>query len=407
MVPRRTFGNTWWGAAWVDALEHRAQLDPNRLPRGRTYARQDRVERLAVEPGAVTAFVHGSRSVPYRVRLGVRAFTDDEWHRALDAIAARAGHAAALLDGELDPGIVEDVGAAGVDLLPQAGELRPDCSCPDWANPCKHAAAVCYLTADLLDDDPFALFLLRGRARDEVLAEVRRRRSGAAAGGSAAPGAARPDTAAGADAEADPGVPARDAWAWAPVDPPRPPAPRSAPGRPAPWATDPPDGAPFSAAGLHELAADAAERAWAMTQGDGRSGLADADTPDLARRAAGALGTDRWPHLAEQAGADAPALSHTAKAWRYGGEAALAALVEPAWRPEPVVMAAARDAVGAALHRYGAVAVDRNRLTIPAIDVQLRLARDGRWWRFEKRAGRWELAAPPALDPDDLILSPL
>ena len=69
--------------------------------------------------------------------------------------------------------------AAGVDLLPGAGELQPRCSCPDWADPCKHAAAVCYLVADQLDADPFALFLLRGRDREQVMAGVRHQRAGA------------------------------------------------------------------------------------------------------------------------------------------------------------------------------------------------------------------------------------
>ncbi len=401
MAPRRTFGHTWWGAAWIEALEHRARLDPNRLPRGRTYARQDRVERLGLEGGAVTAFVHGSRSVPYRARLAVRPFTDDEWDLALDAIAGRAGHAAALLDGELDPGIVDDLRETGVELLPVAGELRPDCTCPDWADPCKHAAAVCYLTADLLDDDPFNLFVLRGRGRDDVLTEVRRRRSGPVTPG-AASGAMR-----ASGATDDPGVPAHEAWAWVAVDPPRPPAPRPAPGRPAPWPTDPPADAPFTADGLRELAGDAAERAWSMTRGEGRSGLdRDADA-DLARRAAGALGTERWVPLLASTGQGDRALRHLALAWRFGGDAALDAIADAPWRPDPLVMAAARDAVGAALRRYGAVAVRDNRLTIPAIDVQLRLGRDGRWWRFEKRAGRWELAAAPATDPDDLILSAL
>ncbi|HEY9557708.1 MAG TPA: SWIM zinc finger family protein, partial [Acidimicrobiales bacterium] len=154
---RRTFGATWWGQAWIDALEHRARLDSNRLPRGRTYARQSRVGVLTVEPGEVRASVLGSRDSAYRVRLRVSAFTDEQWEVVLDAIAARAGHAAALLDGELAPGIVDDARAAGCDLLPGPGEIRTSCSCPDWANPCKHAAAVCYLVADRLDEDPFEL----------------------------------------------------------------------------------------------------------------------------------------------------------------------------------------------------------------------------------------------------------
>lgn len=403
MPPRRTFGHTWWGAAWVDALEHRARLDPNRLPRGRTYARQDRTEGVALAPGEVTGFVHGSRSVPYRVRLEVRTLRDDEWDGLLDTVAAKVGHAAALLDGELDPGVVEDAHAAGVDLLPVAGDLRSHCSCPDWANPCKHVAALCYLTADLLDDDPFALLLLRGRDRDTVLAEVRRRRSGGEAGGTAGSGTGPSIVGA----EVDPGVAATDAWTWLPAPPPRPPAPRPAPSRPAPWASDPPPHAPFTATGLYELAADAADRAWGVARGEGDAGLARQADADLARRAARAVGTDRWSAIVAASGRSDRDLRQLAGAWRLGGAAALDALAEPPWRADPLVMAAARDAVGAALKRYGAVAVRENRLTIPAIDVQLRLGRDGRWWRFEKRSGRWELAAAPADAAEDLILSPL
>src|SRR5690606_28694927 len=85
--------------------------------------------------------------------------------------------AAALLDGELDPGIVADAREVEVELLPRARDLRTACSCPDDVDPCKHAAAVCYLVADALDTDPFVLLLLRGRRRDEVLVGVRARRA--------------------------------------------------------------------------------------------------------------------------------------------------------------------------------------------------------------------------------------
>src|SRR5579859_2618940 len=175
---RRAFGGTWWGRAWIDALEQRARLDPNRLPRGRTYARRGRVGTLTVEPGMVKAAVHGSRVTPYLVHVRVRVFDEQEWDRLIDAIAGRAAHTAALLDGDLLPEVVADAASAGVDLLPGAGEVGPRCSCPDWANPCKHAAAVAYLVADVLDDDPFALLLLRGRTREEVLAALRLRRAG-------------------------------------------------------------------------------------------------------------------------------------------------------------------------------------------------------------------------------------
>src|SRR3954454_18138784 len=199
MARQRTFGATWWGGAWIDALEQRARLDPNRLPRGRTYARQDRVGALTVSPGFVEAPVQGSRRQPYMVMVRVRPFTVAEWDRVLDAIAGRAAHAAALLDGELPAAVLADAQEAGVELMPQAGEVQPRCTCPDSADLCKHAAAVCYLMADELDDDPFALFHLRGRTRAEVLAGVRDRRG---------PGGSRHEIRSATGAERTAGSPA-------------------------------------------------------------------------------------------------------------------------------------------------------------------------------------------------------
>ncbi|TDD18652.1 hypothetical protein E1218_25585, partial [Kribbella turkmenica] len=174
---RRPFGATWWGRAWLEALEQRARLDPNRLSRGRSYARRGSVLDLTVSPGEVEAFVQGSRVTPYQVTVRIRAFTTAEWDAVLDVVSAQIGRVAALLDGELPPEVVDDVHAAGLDLLPGAGEVLTNCSCPDFAVPCKHSAAVCYLIADALDDDPFALLLLRGRPRDDLLTALRSRRS--------------------------------------------------------------------------------------------------------------------------------------------------------------------------------------------------------------------------------------
>src|SRR5712691_6590489 len=192
-------GQTWWGRAWVDALEQRARLDPNRLPRGRDYAREGAVGELVLAPGEVRAHVQGRRMTPYEVRVRVRRFADVEWDQVLEAISAQLGHAAAMLDGELPPEVAADVAAAGLDLLPGAGEVGPRCTCPDDADPCKHSAAVCYLVADALDADPFAVLLLRGRTRGEVLAGLRARRRGQRPDRAGLPGAAAPPGRAGAD----------------------------------------------------------------------------------------------------------------------------------------------------------------------------------------------------------------
>ena len=339
---RRGFGRTPWGAAWVNALETRARLDPNRLPRGRTYARWGHVGPLSVRPGRVEASVMGSRSSAYRVWIRVRELTATEWEALLDLISSEVGFAAALLDGELPPELVDLARAAGLDLLPGAGDLQPNCSCPDWAEPCKHAAAVCYLVGDVLDADPMAVLLLRGRSSEEVMAGLRARRSeGPAGAGSAS------SSGDGSDFASDPGVPAAALYRrhQAPPPPhsslptqplptqplptptvptqplptpsvprpsvptqplptpdvptptvptpplPTPPLPPAHPGRPAALISDPPPGSGLTSSALAALAADAARRAHALALG---SGQADAAlgldlAADRARRAADLL----------------------------------------------------------------------------------------------------------------------
>ncbi|WP_435850641.1 SWIM zinc finger family protein, partial [Streptomyces olindensis] len=157
-----TFAESWWGNAWVGALEQGA-LDAKRLERGRGYAEQGHVDAITVTPGLVLAYVRGSRPRPYRVQVRLRTLGDTDWDRFLDAAADRPGHIAALLDKEMPHSLAD----CGVPLLPGPGDLEPRCSCPDRGHPCKHAAALCYQTARLLDADPFVLLLLRGR-RDTV-----------------------------------------------------------------------------------------------------------------------------------------------------------------------------------------------------------------------------------------------
>jgi len=384
---RETYGRTWWGRAWVAALEERAHLDPNRLPRGRAYARGRRVGRLLAEPGEVRAPVIGSRAAAYRVRVRVRRFRDEEWATALDAVAGRAGHAAALLDGELSPEVAADLAGVGIDLLPGPGEITTTCSCPDVADPCKHAAAVCYLVAGLLDDDPFTLLLLRGRTRNEVLAGLRARRGGPTA-------KARPSQPglAGRD------LPARAAGA-ARATLPRPPLPPARPGHPAPVGVDPPEGSGLTTDDLLALAADAAGRAWQLATGAGDGGLALGSEADLARRAAAALGTPRLAQLAVRSRTPERQLLRLATAWSHGGAGALDVLGPP-WDPPAEVVEEARTVV-AALLRGQRVRADANRLS--GGDVHLRYGRDGRWYRCERRGGGWDVVAPPAADPATLV----
>jgi len=390
---RRTFANTWWGKAWIDALENRARLDPNRLPRGRTYARQDRVWEMTVEPGLLTALVQGRRRDPYRVTIRLRTFTDDEWDRLLTAIAAKAAHTAALLDGDLEPGIVAEARAVGVDLFPTAGELVPRCSCPDWADPCKHSAAVCYLMANRLDEEPFDLLFLRGKERDEILIRLRTLRS-----------AATTPTTGLKPVQRETTIVAREAWKRTPGALPTVPPPARRASRPAPWPTDPPSASGLDGAGILELATDAVERARGMTTSDGRSGLDMEKEADLARRADAALGTPRWSSLVARSGIAGRDLVRRAVAWRFGGAAGVKAIDEAPWSPGPRVMVEARERLVEAGVPPTGLRVNRNALTWG--ETKVRLGHGGRWWRFTKRGGRWELSAPPADNVDDLVEAP-
>lgn len=176
----KRIGATWWGVRWIEALERLSSNYSNRLARGRTYARAGRVHDLEVEPGRVTARVTGSRATPYKVTLRIGLLGAAAWEKAIGEMARQALFAAELLAGQMPKEIDNAFRAAGRSLFPATEQdLQTDCSCPDWANPCKHVAATHYVLGEAFDKDPFLLFELRGRGKDEVLAALRELRPGA------------------------------------------------------------------------------------------------------------------------------------------------------------------------------------------------------------------------------------
>lgn len=381
------FAETWWGNAWVAALEEGA-LDAARLARGRTYAGQGHVDAITVTPGLVLAYVHGSRPRPYRVQIRVRTLADADWDRFLDAAAERPGHIAALLDKEMPKSLAD----CGAELLPGPGELEPQCSCPDFGHPCKHAAALCYQTARLLDEDPFVLLLLRGRGERELLDALSRRNA---------------TRAARASQEREPaplpGVRARDVLARRvlpplpvplppPVHPEQPPAYPGAPGGPDPFALD-------------QLATDAAARAHALLTA-GRDPVADltlwqdAVRIAAARPGSGLTATTRalYASLASATGRAPADLARAVAAWRQGGFDALTVLEEP-WDPPAGRFDRARPLLLAA--DLPAFRPWRNHLTHPGGHAQLRLGRNGLWYAFESEPGHddWWPRGTPDLDP--------
>ena len=173
---RGAIAQTWWSQRFIAVLEDIGL--GNRLQRGRTYARKGQVISLEVDPGSVSAEVQGSRARPYRIRIGIPAFGKSDWAQVERSLAENAWYTAKLLSGEMPDDIEDVLAEAKLSLLPHAyGELRASCDCPDEANPCKHTAAVYYVLAERFDTDPFALFTLRGRTREELLGALRARRA--------------------------------------------------------------------------------------------------------------------------------------------------------------------------------------------------------------------------------------
>ena len=172
---RGEIGTTWWSKRWIAVLESFSM--GTRLTRGRAYARKGQVISIDVREGVVKSKVQGSGSKPYSVTIRMNPISDADWEKVADAMASKAIFAAKLLAGEMPADIEDAFAEAGISLFPvKLKDLETDCSCPDWANPCKHSAAVYYLLAERFDEDPFLLFKLRGRTKEDIIEALRKRR---------------------------------------------------------------------------------------------------------------------------------------------------------------------------------------------------------------------------------------
>ncbi|MFE9834174.1 SWIM zinc finger family protein [Streptomyces sp. NPDC005551] len=381
------FAGTWWGNAWVTALEEGA-LDRARLSRGRGYAERGHVDAITVTPGLVLAYVHGTRARPYRVQVRLRTLDDAAWDRFLDAAVERPGHIAALLDKQLPHSLAD----CGADLLPGPGDLQPQCSCPDSGHPCKHAAALCYQTARLLDEDPFVLLLLRGRGERELLDALSRRNAARAARAAQEREPAPLPGVRASDALAPRSLPPLPAPLPAPSHPEQPPAYPGAPGGPDPFALD-------------QLATDAAARAHALLTA-GRDPVGDLTLwQDAVRLAAARPGSGLtagtralYSSLATATRRTPADLARAVAAWRQGGIEGLAVL-EETWDPPAGRFDRARPLLLAA--DLPAFRPWRNHLTHPRGHVQIRLGRDGLWYAYESEPGHddWWPRGTPDLDP--------
>ncbi|MFN9173717.1 MAG: SWIM zinc finger family protein [Synechocystis sp.] len=162
----------WWVDRWLQLLD--SYRFKKRLERARNYAREGNVLSLQFEGFQLQAIVQGSDPQPYRVELHLDPFSDEDWHYVVATLAEKALYSAQLLTGALPESIEKVFIQNGLNLFPfSLGDVHSRCSCPDKANPCKHIGAVYYQLADQFREDPFVIFRLRGRSRDQLLAQLK------------------------------------------------------------------------------------------------------------------------------------------------------------------------------------------------------------------------------------------
>ncbi|MET8826853.1 SWF or SNF family helicase [Streptomyces sp. NPDC004610] len=382
----RGFAQTWWGHAWLGALEGGA-MDHQQVKTGRRLARAGAVGAVSVRPGRITAVVQDRDGTRHRADVLLERLSAEQWDRFLDMAVERAGHVAALLDRDMPPDLVEDAATAGIDLLPGLGELEPECDCGAWDH-CGHTAALCYQLARLLDQDPFVLLLMRGRAEHALLAALQER--------SAAPAVetAEPD-----------GVDAAEAYATGDALPPLPAPPElpDTPGTPPTLDTEAPPPPGVDPAALEFLAARTAAEAHRLLAGalradGGGDGVLTA-AQDAVRLAVGA-DRDVRGRLAAGSGRGPGELERAVRAWRYGGASALE-VCEEQWDLHGETAARARAAVESAWDddERPPLRAAANHWTVVGEPAQLRLGRDGRWWPYRGEDGHWVPAGPASQDP--------
>lgn len=167
----RSIANSFWGKAWCQNLESYSDY-ASRLPRGRSYLRQGAVLDLQIGRGAVKAVVSGTRL--YEVAIGIDTLSKTAWTRLKQECAGQVGSLIDLLQGKLSAAVMEIVTRKETGLFPKPGQIHLECSCPDWADLCKHVAAVLYGVGARLDESPELLFTLRGVDHLELIATAAR-----------------------------------------------------------------------------------------------------------------------------------------------------------------------------------------------------------------------------------------
>ena len=168
-------GRSWWAKEWMRRLE--AMGLKGRLGRGKNYALSGQVVSMAIEGNRVVSKIQGTRPEPYESTMRFRMPEGDAHARIVAAIRSEPMRVARLLADDLPTEIGLIFREEGYDLFP-GGKLGPgrydmttSCSCPDYANPCKHTSAALLILGEEVSRRPMTLLELRGISLEELCDE--------------------------------------------------------------------------------------------------------------------------------------------------------------------------------------------------------------------------------------------
>ena len=162
-------GKTFWGQAWCRHIETFADMS-SRLPRGKSYVRNDSIIDMQVRKGLITAMVMGSEL--YTIRVKISPLTTTQWKNIKRKTGGQIGSMVELLQGKLSDSVMQSVTGVNDGLFPKSNQIEMECTCPDGADMCKHLSAVLYGVGCRLDDEPELLFKLRGVDHTELITEA-------------------------------------------------------------------------------------------------------------------------------------------------------------------------------------------------------------------------------------------
>ena len=168
-IEGRTIARTFWGKAWCENLESYSDYE-NRIPRGRTYVRNGSVVDLQISPGLITAMVSGSEI--YKIEVKIQPVAKSVWEAICTDCSGSIASLVELLQGRLSKSVMERISQQRTGLFPSPTEIKLGCSCPDWAEMCKHVAAVLYGIGARLDQQPELLFRLRQVDEKQLIAKA-------------------------------------------------------------------------------------------------------------------------------------------------------------------------------------------------------------------------------------------